>query len=60
MNIVVDDIVKLVIELKKGSEKVFLELYDCYFGVLNGVIFWFILDVDVVEDVLQDMFVKIW
>ena len=46
--------------LKEGDEQAFSVLFDNYQRALSGVISGIIEDVDTVEDILQEVFVKIW
>lgn len=46
--------------LKQQSEGAFSYLYDNYAGVLYGVVRKVIFDEQTAQDVLQDVFVKIW
>jgi len=50
----------LVALLKQGDKNAFNYLYDNYSAVLFGVIRRIILDEITAQDVLQDVFVKIW
>jgi RNA polymerase sigma-70 factor, ECF subfamily len=51
---------ELVALLKQNSEQGFSYLYDHYSGALYGVIFRMIQDEDRANDLMQDVFVKIW
>jgi RNA polymerase sigma-70 factor, ECF subfamily len=50
----------LVALLKQGDEKAFSVLYANYSRALMGVIMKVVTDEVIAEDVLQDVFVKIW
>jgi RNA polymerase sigma-70 factor (ECF subfamily) len=51
---------ELVALLRKGDEQSFSVLYSCYCRALLGVIRKNISDEDVADDLLQEVFVKIW
>ncbi|MFN3793669.1 MAG: RNA polymerase sigma factor [Chitinophagaceae bacterium] len=51
---------ELVYLLKQRSESAFSYLYDNYAQSLNAVILNIVPDHDLVQDVLQEVFVKIW
>jgi RNA polymerase sigma factor (sigma-70 family) len=51
---------ELVYLLKQRSESAFSYLYDHYAQSLNAVILNIVPDHDLVQDVLQEVFVKIW
>ena len=50
----------LIIEMQKGNEKAFSRIYSMYSEAINGIIYSIVLDSDVAEEVLQDVFVKVW
>lgn len=50
----------LVLMVKSKSEKGFNMLYDNYCGALYGILMKFVQQRDVAEDLLQEIFVKIW
>ncbi len=50
----------LVRLIKLKSEKDFYVLYDRYCNVLFGVLFKIVKRTDIAEDLLQEVFVKIW
>lgn len=50
----------LIAGLKRGEKKYFEYLYDRYSAALLGIIMRSIPNEDVANDVLQDVFVKIW
>ncbi len=50
----------LIMELQGGNEKAFSKLYDMYSEAIFGIIYSIVLDKDLAEEVLQDVFVKIW
>lgn len=51
---------ELVVLLKQKSQEAFNYLYKNYSGVLYGIVKRVISDDQTAEDVLQDVFVKIW
>ena len=50
----------LVLLLKKRDQQAFSYLYDNYSAALNGVIYRMVEDKELAEDILQEVFVKIW
>lgn len=50
----------LILELKNGSEKAFSQIYDMYSRAIYGVLYNIIRDENDAEELLQDVFVKIW
>jgi len=51
---------ELVVKLQDGDQVAFSYLYDNYAGPLNGVIFRMVEDTQLSEDILQEVFIKIW
>jgi RNA polymerase sigma-70 factor (ECF subfamily) len=51
---------ELVLLLQQKSEAAFSYLYDNYAGVLYGVVHKIVFDEQTAQDVLQEVFVKIW
>lgn len=51
---------ELITLLKQKDEQAFNFLYDNYSGALYGVILKVVTDVDMAQDTLQDVFIKIW
>jgi RNA polymerase sigma factor (sigma-70 family) len=51
---------ELLLLLKEQSRQAFNYLYRQYSGALYGVIFKVVTDEQIAQDVLQDVFVKIW
>jgi RNA polymerase sigma-70 factor, ECF subfamily len=51
---------ELVQMVKSKSERGFNILYDNYCGALYGILIRFVLRRDVADDLLQDVFLKIW
>jgi RNA polymerase sigma-70 factor (ECF subfamily) len=54
------EIKSLVIELKRGSERAFNKLYTNLGKILYKKIFAMVKDEDIAEELLQDLFMKIW
>jgi len=50
----------LLVRLKEGDMKVFVAIYNKYHQQLYSYILYFIKDRQFAEDVLQEVFVKIW
>ena len=50
----------LIAALKERSEHAFSYLYDNYSAAVYGVIFKMVEDKELAEDILQEVFVKIW
>lgn len=50
----------LIKRLKKGNEVAFSRIYQRYNVALHGVIYSIVKDSNVSEEILQDVFVKIW
>lgn len=51
---------ELVMQLQSRSQQAFSYLYDNYASALNGVIIRLVEDRELAEDILQEVFVKIW
>ncbi len=51
---------ELVSRLFKKDQTAFSYLYDNYAAAVNGVIYRIVMDEESAEDVLQEVFVKIW
>ena len=51
---------ELVMLLKRQDQQAFSYLYDNYAPALNGVIFRLVEDKTLSEDILQEVFIKIW
>jgi RNA polymerase sigma-70 factor (ECF subfamily) len=51
---------ELILQLKKQNEAAFSQIYDMYseniFGIINNIV----KDVEIAEEVLQDVFIKVW
>lgn len=50
----------LILELQKGNQKAFERIYELYSESIFGVIYTIIKDEEISEEVLQDVFLKIW
>jgi len=50
----------LIEAMQQGNETAFSKLYSMYSEALNGIIYSIVLDEEIAEEVLQDVFVKIW
>ena len=51
---------ELVLRLENRDQQAFAYLYDNYAPALNGVIFKMVDDKELAEDLLQEVFIKIW
>jgi RNA polymerase sigma factor (sigma-70 family) len=52
-----DNLIEL---LQKKDQKAFSKLYEMYSESTYGIIYNIVLDSDIAEEVLQDVFIKIW
>ncbi|WP_268225016.1 RNA polymerase sigma factor [Sinomicrobium oceani] len=50
----------LITQLCQGNEKAFERIYELYSRSIYGIIFSIIRDEEVSEEILQDVFLKIW
>ena len=50
----------LILEMQQGNEKAFSRLYTMYSEAIYGIIYSIVLDENTAEEVLQDVFVKVW
>ncbi|SCY09344.1 RNA polymerase sigma-70 factor, ECF subfamily [Nonlabens sp. Hel1_33_55] len=50
----------LIGRLQEGSEVAFNRIYERYHKALHGVIFAIVKNEDVAQEILQDVFIKIW
>ena len=50
----------LILEMQAGNQKAFSRLYTLYSEAIYGIIYSIVLDEAVAEEILQDVFVKIW
>ncbi len=51
---------ELIILLQKRDQRAFSKLYDMYSESTYGIIYNIVLDQDLADEVLQDVFIKIW
>lgn len=51
---------KLIELLQKKDQKAFSKLYEMYAESTYGIIYNIVLDTDLAEEILQDVFIKIW
>lgn len=51
---------KLLERLKKNDKSVFEELFRRYVPALNEYAYFYVMDMQVAEDIVQDLFAKIW
>ena len=50
----------LILEMQNGSYSAFSKLYEMYSKAIHGVIITIVRDSLIAEEVLQDVFVKVW
>ena len=50
----------LILEMQQGSEKAFTKLYEMYSKAIYSVIYVILKDEELTNEVLQDVFVKVW
>lgn len=50
----------LISQLQEGNEKAFEKIYQLYSKSIFGVIFTIIKDEELAEEILQDVFLKVW
>ena len=50
----------LIEAMQAGDEAAFSKLYSMYSEAIHGIIYSIVLDEDIAQEVLQDVFVKIW
>jgi RNA polymerase sigma-70 factor (ECF subfamily) len=51
---------ELLLQVAAGSERAFQVLFDCYHGKVYGTALKFLKSPEVAEEVVQDVFLKIW
>lgn len=51
---------QLIVQLQSGNEKAFERIYQLYSRSLYGIVFSIIRDEAISEEILQDVFLKIW
>jgi len=47
-------------KIAKGEEKAFSLLYDCYYTYLNTVALCYVYNRDVVNEIVNDVFINVW
>lgn len=50
----------LILELQNGNQRAFERIYELYSESLYGIIYSIVNDEKVAEEILQDVFLKIW
>ncbi|MCB0464556.1 MAG: sigma-70 family RNA polymerase sigma factor [Aequorivita sp.] len=50
----------LIVAMQNGDEKAFSRLYTMYSEAIYGIIYSIILDENTAEELLQDVFIKVW
>ncbi|AFL81989.1 RNA polymerase sigma factor, sigma-70 family [Aequorivita sublithincola DSM 14238] len=50
----------LIIAMQNGDEKAFSRLYTMYSEAIQGIIYSIVLDENTAEELLQDVFIKVW
>ncbi|TDI74407.1 MAG: sigma-70 family RNA polymerase sigma factor [Bacteroidetes bacterium] len=50
----------LILEMQNGSHSAFSNLYEMYSKAIHGVIIAIVTDSLIAEEVVQDVFVKVW
>lgn len=50
----------LILELQNGNRKAFERIYELYSESVFGIIFSIVRDEKIAEEILQDVFLKIW
>jgi RNA polymerase sigma-70 factor (ECF subfamily) len=51
---------QLILQLKQKNEVAFSQIYDMYSENIFGIINTIVKDAEVAEEVLQDVFIKVW
>jgi RNA polymerase sigma-70 factor (ECF subfamily) len=51
---------ELILAMQHGDEAAFASIYDRYAKAINGIILTIVRDPLVAEEVLQDVFIKVW
>ncbi|NND63845.1 MAG: sigma-70 family RNA polymerase sigma factor [Flavobacteriaceae bacterium] len=51
---------ELIIKMQQGSESAFASIYQLYSKAIHGVIIPVVRDQEIAEEILQDVFVKVW
>lgn len=50
----------LILELQNGNQRAFERIYELYSESIYGIIFSIVHDEEIAEEILQDVFLKIW
>ncbi|MFV8226059.1 RNA polymerase sigma factor [Christiangramia aquimixticola] len=50
----------LILELQNGNQRAFERIYELYSESVYGIIYSIVNEKDVAEEILQDVFLKIW
>lgn len=50
----------LILELQNGNQRAFERIYELYSESIYGIIYSIVNDKDIAEEILQDVFLKIW
>ncbi|MFN2261746.1 MAG: RNA polymerase sigma factor [Psychroflexus sp.] len=50
----------LIIQLKEKNQVAFSQIYDMYAENIHGIIYNIVKDVEIAEEVVQDVFMKVW
>ena len=50
----------IILSMQQGDEGSFSQLYDMYNEAIFGIIYSIVLDKAIAQEVLQDVFIKIW
>ncbi|MCH4822842.1 sigma-70 family RNA polymerase sigma factor [Gramella lutea] len=50
----------LILELQNGNQKAFERIYELYSESIYGIIYSILRDEKIAEEILQDVFLKIW
>ncbi|MGO3184054.1 MAG: RNA polymerase sigma factor [Aequorivita sp.] len=51
---------ELITAMQNGDEKAFSRLYTMYSEAIYGIIYSIVLDEKIAEELLQDVFIKVW
>lgn len=51
---------ELILQLKQKNEVAFSQIYDMYSENIFGIINTIVKDAEIAEEVLQDVFIKVW
>jgi RNA polymerase sigma-70 factor (ECF subfamily) len=50
----------LIFEMQKKNETAFSKIYTMYSEAIYGIIYSIVLDEEIAQEVLQDVFIKVW